>query len=134
MNKQVVQLLENFSLFDDWQDKYSYIIDLGKKLTALDESQKTNESKVAGCISQVWLITTEKNKKLHFKADSDALIVRGLLAIIIEIFSGKTKEEILNTNFQEFFDQLGLKNHLSPSRSNGIFSVVKKIVSIASHK
>jgi cysteine desulfuration protein SufE len=134
MNKEALQLLEDFSLFSDWQDKYSYIIDLGKSLPSFDESQKTNENKVDGCVSQVWLISTKEDETFYFIADSDALIVRGLLAIILKIFSGRTKKEITSINFEEIFNQLGFSNHLTPSRSNGVFSVVKKILSFSSHK
>jgi cysteine desulfuration protein SufE len=129
MNKEIDQIIKEFELFDDWQDKYAYIIDLGKKLPSLAEFQKTDENKVTGCVSQVWLLHTEKADKYYFQADSDAFIVKGLLAIILRIFSGKAREEIININFQKLFDALGLANHLTVSRSNGVFSVVKKIIS-----
>ena len=121
-------LLHSKKIFS-WQDKYSYIIDLGKKLPKLDKFQKIDANKVDGCVSQVWLVSEQKGSKYYFIADSDALIVKGLLAIVLRIFSGKTKEQILNNNFQELFDNLSLSNHLTTSRSNGLFAVVKKIIS-----
>ena len=132
MNQRIKQVIKEFELFTDWEEKYSYIIELGKKLPGLDELQKIDSNKVEGCVSQVWLVAKQKENKCYFDADSDALIVRGLLAIVLRIFSGLTKEEILNTDFQELFDNLGLKNHLTPSRSNGLFAVVGKIKSMAS--
>lgn len=129
MNEKIKQIIEEFKLFTDWENKYSYIIELGKNLQELDVSQKTDVNKVDGCVSQVWLIAEKKNNRYYFYADSDAFIVRGLLAIIIRIFSGLTKEEILNVKFKELFDTLDFKNHLSPSRSNGLFAVVQRIQS-----
>ena len=93
----------------------------------LDESHKIVANKVDGCVSQVWLVSEKRDGKYYFLADSDAFIVRGLLAIIIRVFSGATEEDILAMDFQELFDNLGLNNHLSPSRSNGLFAVVQKI-------
>jgi cysteine desulfuration protein SufE len=127
MQKVIQQIIEEFGAFSDWEDKYSYIIDLGKRLPHLDESQKIDANKVDGCVSQVWLVIEQRDGKYYFFADSDAFIVRGLLAIILRIFSGAMKNDILEVNFQEFFDHLGLNNHLSPSRSNGLFAVVQKI-------
>ena len=127
MNETIKQIIEEFALFSDWEAKYSYIIELGRNLSGLNESQKIDINKVDGCVSQVWLIAKRKGNKCYFYADSDAFIVRGLLAIVLRIFSGLTKKEILNVNFKELFDSLGLRNHLSPSRSNGLFAVVQKI-------
>ncbi len=132
MNQRIKQVIKEFELFTDWEEKYSYIIELGKKLPGLDELQKVDSNKVGGCVSQVWLVAKQKENKYYFDADSDALIVRGLLAMVLRIFSGLIKEEILNTDFQELFDNLGLKNYLTPSRSNGLFVVVGKIKSMAS--
>ena len=128
MDKEIKQIIDEFEMFSDWQEKYSYIIDIGKKLPELDESQKIDANKVSGCVSQVWLIFSQAGSKYYFNADSDALIVKGLLAIVLRVFSGKTKEQIINTNFQELFEKLDLNNHLTPSRSNGLFAVVNKIV------
>ncbi|WP_236869805.1 SufE family protein [Candidatus Bandiella numerosa] len=127
MNKEIKQLIDEFGLFDDWEEKYSYIIELGKTLPKLNDDEKVEKNKVSGCISQVWLTSREEDGKLFFYADSDALIVKGLLAIVIKIFSDKTRIEIQNINFMDIFNQLDLKNHLSPGRSNGLFSVISKI-------
>ena len=134
MNQEITRIIKEFETFDDWQDKYSYIIDLGKKLPNLDKSQKIDTNKVDGCVSQVWLVSERKNCKYYFAADSDALIVKGLLAITLRVFSGRTKEQILNINFRKLFDKLGLAGHLTASRSNGLFSVVKKIISFTLNK
>jgi cysteine desulfuration protein SufE len=127
MNKEIKQLIDEFGLFDDWEEKYSYIIELGKTLPKLNDDEKVEKNKVSGCVSQVWLISKEEDGKLFFYADSDALIVKGLLAIVIKIFTGKTRIEIQNINFMDIFNQLDLKNHLSQSRSNGLFSVISQI-------
>jgi cysteine desulfuration protein SufE len=127
MNKEIKQLIDEFELFDDWEEKYSYIIELGKTLPKLNDDEKVEKNKVSGCVSQVWLTSREEDGKLFFYADSDALIVKGLLAIVIKIFSDKTRIEIQNINFMDIFNQLDLKNHLSQSRSNGLFSVISKI-------
>ncbi|NRA73193.1 MAG: SufE family protein [Rickettsiales bacterium] len=132
MDKEIKQIIDEFEMFSDWQEKYSYIIDIGKKLPELDESQKIDANKVSGCVSQVWLIFSRAGNKYYFNADSDALIVKGLLAIVLRVFSGKTKEQIINTNFQELFEKLDLNNHLTPTRSNGLFAVVNKIVTSVS--
>jgi cysteine desulfuration protein SufE len=122
------KIIEEFSLFEDWEDKYSYIIDLGKKLSPLDDKHKTDRNMVVGCSSQVWLIShKDKYNKYFFLADSDAYIVKGLIAILLRIFSGKTAEEIQNINIEDFFLSLGLKQHLSPNRSNGFFAMVNNI-------
>jgi cysteine desulfuration protein SufE len=127
MNKEIKQLIDEFGLFDDWEEKYSYIIELGETLSKLNDDEKVEKNKVSGCVSQVWLTSREEDGKLFFYADSDALIVKGLLAIVIKIYSGKTRIEIQNINFMDIFNQLDLKNHLSQSRSNGLFSVISKI-------
>ena len=130
MNKEINRLIEEFESFDDWEEKYSYIIELGKKLPKLDEAEKVESNKVSGCVSQVWLVIKQNHEKLYFYADSDAMIVKGLLAIVLRIYSDKTKDEINKINFEQVFTKLDLKNHLSPSRSNGLFSVIGKIKEI----
>ena len=130
MNKEINRLIEEFESFDDWEEKYSYIIELGKKLPKLDEAEKVESNKVSGCVSQVWLVIKQNHEKLYFYADSDAMIVKGLLAIVLRIYSGKTKDKINKINFEQVFTKLDLKNHLSPSRSNGLFSVIRKIKEI----
>ena len=128
LTNETDKIIEEFLLFEDWEDKYSYIIDLGKKLSQLDDKHKTDNNMVVGCSSQVWLISHKDNyNKFFFLADSDSYIVKGLIAILLRIFSGKTAEEIQNINIEDFFLSLGLKQHLSPNRSNGFFSMVNKI-------
>ncbi|RST66952.1 SufE family protein [Candidatus Aquarickettsia rohweri] len=131
MNDEINQLIEEFELFDDWEEKYSYIIELGKKLPKLDEAEKVESNKVNDCVSQVWLVIKQNHEKLYFYADSDAMIVKGLLAIVLRIYSGKTKDQINKINFEQVFNKLDLKNHLSPSRSNGLFSVIRKVQEIS---
>ena len=125
------ELIENFSLLDDWEDKYRYIIDLGAALPPLDAKFKTDEFKVRGCQSQVWLVPEVKGssteKILSFKGDSDAAIVKGLIAIILNIYSNKSAQMIKNIAVDDIFAKLGLEEHLSPSRRNGLASMNEKI-------
>jgi cysteine desulfuration protein SufE len=132
MDKAVVKLIEDFACFDGWQEKYSFIIELGRDLSSMDESLKVPEKIVEGCSSQVWLHCYMQNHKVFFTADSDAHIVKGLLSIVLLISSGKSKNEILNIDYQEIFSKLQLMNHLTPIRSNGLASVVKRIKTLAS--
>lgn len=128
------ELIENFELFGNWEDRYSYLIDLGRKLPELPEELKTDENKVQGCMSQVWLIankTPTDPPLLEFRADSDAAIVRGLIAIVLVVYSGRTPHEIVGADITEVFSQLGLDKHLSPNRRNGFFAMVERIKSIA---
>ena len=121
------ELIENFALLDGWEDKYSYIIELGSHLEPLDEAYRTEEWKVRGCQSQVWLEPLKDGNKLHFKGDSDAFIVKGLIAIVLMIYSDKSAQEIKEIEVEEIFAKLRLQEHLSPSRRNGLFSMVEKI-------
>ena len=123
----IEELIENFEFLENWEDKYSYIIELGKLIEPLDEEYRTEEWKVRGCQSQVWLEPTLTDGKLHFKGDSDALIVKGLIAIVLMIYSDKSVQEIKEIEVEEIFAKLGLQEHLSPSRRNGLFSLVEKI-------
>lgn len=120
------EIVDEFSLFDNWEDKYEYIIDLGKKLEPLDAKFKIDENKIKGCQSQVWLIADEKEGRIYFKADSDAVIVRGLVSMLIRVLSGHTAREILNASL-DFIDKIGMKNHLAQTRSNGLLSMVKQM-------
>ena len=122
---------DNFDFLDDWEEKYRYLIDLGKELPPFSKSDKTEENKVTGCMSQVWITSFEKDGHLYFKADSDALIVKGLIALILSIYSGKTPKEILEINLEELFTSLGLEENLSPTRRNGFFSMRQKILETA---
>lgn len=125
------ELIENFSFLEDWEDRYAYLIELGKELPPMDPADKNDQTKVEGCMSQVWLKTNVDNGILTFVGESDAHIVRGLIAVLRIILSGKTKEEIRQTNVEDVFKQLGLESHLSPTRRNGFFAMVERIQSEA---
>jgi cysteine desulfuration protein SufE len=129
-------ITENFSLLDEWDDRYRYVIELGRTLPPLPEGLRTDVNKVQGCASQVWLATTIKpngagGPVLSFVGDSDAHIVRGLIAILFALYSGKTAEEILAVDALGLFDRMGLREHLTPQRSNGLRSMVERIRSDA---
>ena len=121
------ELSENFELLDDWEDKYRYLIDLGEKLPPFAEECRTDEWKVSGCQSQVWLVPEYKNGRIHFRGDSDAVIVRGLIAIVLIVYNDKSPSEIKNIAIEDIFAKLGLQDNLSPSRRNGLMSMVNKI-------
>lgn len=128
------ELADNFELFDDWEDRYRYIIDLGKKLPPLPDAFKTDATKVRGCMSQVWLVHARlpgEDHRFAFAADSDAHIVRGLIAVLITLYSGKSAAEIAEIDAEAAFARLGLDQHLSPSRRNGLFSMVGRIQALA---
>ena len=132
MNNQTIDNLQaDFELLDDWEERYRYVIELGRLLPPLDEKWRTPQYKVSGCASQVWIHAEHDGKVLKFTGDSDALIVKGLIAIIFMMFSGKTPEQILAQDAGAFFARLGLKDHLTPQRSNGLFSMVARIKSDA---
>ena len=121
------ELIENFSYLDNWEDRYSYLIDLGNNLENLPEEYKTPEWKVQGCQSQVWLVPQFQDGKLHFLGDSDAILVRGLISIVLMIYNDKSPSEIKNIAIEDIFAKLGLEENLSPSRRNGLMSMVSKI-------
>ena len=125
------ELIENFSFLEDWEDRYGYLIELGKELPPLAETDKNDQTKVEGCMSQVWLKTKIDGDVLTFDGESDAHIVRGLIAVLRIILSGKTKKEIQQTDVEAIFRQLGLESHLSPTRRNGFFAMVERIRSEA---
>jgi cysteine desulfuration protein SufE len=130
------EIIDNFSLLEEWDDRYRYVIELGRTLTPLDERERQDANKVQGCASQVWLSTTIKpngagGPVLSFKGDSDAHIVRGLIAILFAIYSGKHARDILSTDALELFNRMGLREHLTPQRSNGFRSMVERIKSDA---
>ena len=121
------EIIENFNYFEDWEDKYEYLVDLGKKLPNLDQKMKIDENKLKGCQSTVYFITIDNfDGTLKFIADSDAFIVKGLISILINLYSDKTPKEILNTD-TNFLNEIGLQNHLSPTRKNGLSSMLNKI-------
>lgn len=121
------ELIDNFEFLDGWEDKYRYIIDLGDKLEPLPETYKTEEWKVRGCQSQVWLLPEKKDGLLHFRGDSDAIIVKGLIAIVLMIYNDKSPSQIKSIAVDDIFAKLGLSEHLSPSRRNGLISMTEKI-------
>lgn len=131
MTDTINDVLETFEFLDDWEDRYKYIIDLGRNLPDFDEKYMVEENRVHGCTSRVWLVHDLVDGKIVFKGESDAHIVRGLVALILMIFSGKPPKEIITTEARDTLDQLGLEKHLSPMRTNGLFSMVGKIKSIA---
>ncbi len=120
-------LLTDFALFGDWEERYRYIIELGNGLEPLTDEERSKETKVAGCVSQVWLVSDGTPDNMHFRGDSDAHIVRGLVAILFALFSGKSAEEILRIDARDAFEKLGLGEHLTPQRSNGFYAMVKRI-------
>lgn len=120
------EVIEEFSAFDDWMDKYQMLIDLGNDLEPLNEKYKTEQNLIEGCQSRVWLQCDINDGKLQFSAESDALIVKGIIALLIRVLNNHTPEEILNTELY-FINEIGLKDHLSPTRSNGLLSMVKQI-------
>ncbi len=125
------ELIENFEFLDGWEDKYRYLIDLGNKLEALPEQYKTDDWKVRGCQSQVWLVPEKNDGRLHFRGDSDAVIVKGLIAVVLMIYNDKSPSEIKSVAVDDIFAKLGLSDHLSPSRRNGLISMTEKINSYA---
>jgi len=131
MNEQLNELVENFALFDDWEERYRYLIDLGRALPKMDDSLKTEANLVRGCTSQVWLDANIENNTLHFIADSDAHIVRGLIGILTAAYQDKTLEEVKATDIEAAMTQIGLDQNLSPNRRNGFFSMVERIKALS---
>ncbi len=123
----VTSLLDDFALFDDWEDRYRFIIELGQSLEPLTEDEHCDATRVPGCVSQVWLVSELHNGILHFRGDSDAHIVRGLIAILLRIFNDKTPSDILALDPTDIFTQLDLNDHLTPQRSNGFASMLQRI-------
>ena len=120
-------LLEDFDLFDDWEERYRYIIELGNGLAPLTEAEHNDANKVQGCVSQVWLVNDRDGDRLSFRGDSDAHIVRGLVAILLDLYDGKSAQEIAAYDAESAFQQLGLGEHLTPQRSNGFYAMVQRI-------
>ncbi len=131
MNMTINDLVDNFSLFDDWEDRYRYLIDLGGQLPPMNDAFKTDATKVQGCMSQVWMRLYWDAGKLKVEADSDAQIVRGLIAVLLVVFTGKTVTEIAQVDIADIFGQLGLDQHLSPNRRNGFYAMVERIKAFA---
>jgi cysteine desulfuration protein SufE len=127
MAQTIDTLLEDFALLDDWEERYKYLIELGRGLPSMPEELKTPATKVAGCASQVWLYARSDNGLLRLVADSDALIVKGLAAVALMMFDGQRLSAVEAIDAAAMFDQLGLKEHLTPQRSNGLAAMVKRI-------
>jgi cysteine desulfuration protein SufE len=125
------EIIDEFSLFDEWMDKYEYIIEMGKELQPLDTKYKINEKKVDGCQSQVWLNSDYKDGKVVFEADSDAIITKGLIGLLIKVLSNQKPEDIVNARL-DFINKIGIKEHLSMNRANGLNAMVKRMKSEAS--
>jgi len=126
INEIQEEIIEEFSTFDDWMDRYSLLIELGNSLEKLDDKYKVENNLIEGCQSRVWLYAEYVDGKIVFKAESDAVIVKGIIALLIRVLSGHTPDEILNADLY-FVDKIGLKEHLSPTRSNGLVSMIKQI-------
>ncbi len=120
------EIVDEFSMFDDWMQRYEYIIELGKSLPLIDEKYKTDENIIKGCQSKVWVHAEEQEGKVVFTADSDAILTKGIIAILIRAFSNQSPQAILDADTQ-FIDEIGLKEHLSPTRANGLVSMIKQI-------
>ncbi len=120
------EIIDEFSVFDDWMDKYSLLIDLGNSLPPIEEKYKTNENLIEGCQSRVWLQADYRDGRIWFEAESDAIIVKGIVSLLVRVLSGRTPDEILNADLY-FIDRIGLTEHLSPTRSNGLVAMVKQM-------
>lgn len=126
INEVQDEIVEEFSMFDDWMDRYALLIELGNSLEKLDDKYKVEINLIEGCQSRVWLHSEYKDGKIYFQAESDAVIVKGIIALLIKVLSGHTPDEIINTDLY-FVEKIGLKEHLSPTRSNGLVSMIKQI-------
>lgn len=133
MAMSIDELVENFELLDDWEDRYKYIIDLGRKLPPMPDAEMVEENKVRGCMSQVWMTSRTEGEPpvMHFNADSDAFIVKGLIAVLMLIYDGRPAEDVADTDAVEILSRIGLDKHLSPNRRNGLVSMVERIRSDA---
>ena len=120
------EIVDEFSAFDDWMDKYALLIDLGNSLPPMDERYKTPENLIEGCQSRVWLQADYRGDRIYFEADSDAIIVKGIVSLLVRVLSGRTPDEILDTQLY-FIEKIGLTEHLSPTRSNGLVAMVKQM-------
>ncbi|MBK6978645.1 MAG: SufE family protein [Cytophagaceae bacterium] len=130
INETQDQLIEDFELFDDWEEKYEYIIDMGKKLPVMPDEHKSEENIIKGCQSVVWLNASFKEGLVHFEADSQAMIVKGLVSMLLNVLSGHTPEEVLHADLY-FIEKIGLTSHLAQTRANGLASMVKQMKTYA---
>lgn len=120
------EIIDEFSIFDDWMDKYQYLIDLSRHLPVIDEKYKTEEYLIKGCQSQVWLNATRKDNRIYFSADSDAIITKGIISLLIRVLSGQTPKDIIDCDLH-FINDIGLNENLSPTRSNGLLAMIKQM-------
>jgi len=120
------EIVDEFSLFDNWEDKYEYLIDIGKKLPVLEDTHKKDENKIRGCQSTVWMVSEYKDGRIFYKADSDAMIVKGLVSMLIRVFSGQKPADIVAADMK-FIDAIGMSTHLAQTRSNGLRSMIKQM-------
>ncbi len=120
------EIIDEFSMFEDWEERYQYVIDLGNSLPLIDEQYKTEDNIIKGCQSKVWLHGEQRDGEVVFTADSDAILTKGIIAILIRVFSGQKPQDILDAD-TGFIDEIGLKEHLSPTRANGLVSMIKQI-------
>lgn len=139
MDPQIEKLKSTFEMLPDWEERYRFIIDLGRKLEPMDDADKTDEHKVRGCMSQVWLTAEDRpdgdeGPVLHFRGDSDAHIVRGLIAILFQIYSDRTPQEIVDTDIRAIFEELQLEQHITANRRNGLHSMVETIRRLAAER
>ncbi|MFO7879592.1 MAG: SufE family protein [Bacteroidota bacterium] len=130
IEKKQKEIIEEFEIFDDWMDKYAYLVDLGNELESMNKKDKSEENLISGCQSNVWITAEMKDGRMHFKADSDAIITKGIASLLIRVFEGETPEDVLNSDLY-FIDEIGLHQHLSPTRSNGLVAMVKRIKAYA---
>ena len=120
------EIVDEFSMFDDWMERYEYIIELGKSIPIINEKYRTDDNLIKGCQSKVWLYAEQKNNKIIYTADSDAILTKGIVALLLRVFSNHTPQEILDAD-TDFIDKIGLKEHLSATRANGLVSMVKQL-------
>ncbi len=126
--ENIANMIEDFTFLDDWEDRYMHVIEMGKALPPLAKSEQCDANKVNGCVSQVWLVTDRsEDGKIHYRGDSDAHIVKGLVAIVINIFSGRSPEEVTKLDVEDILAKLGLSEHLSAQRSNGLMAMISRI-------
>lgn len=123
----ITEMIEDFAFLTDWEDRYMHVIDMGKHLPPLRPTEKNEASKVKGCVSQVWVVSEHKDDVIYFRGDSDAHIVKGLVAVVIEIYSGRTAQEIVDIDASDILQKLDLSEHLSPQRSNGLQAMIARI-------
>jgi len=130
IEKKQKDIIEEFQIFDDWMDKYAYLVDLGNELDSLNADEKSDENLINGCQSNVWIAAELKDGKMHFKADSDAIITKGIASLLLRVFENEKPEDIVDADLH-FIDEIGLHQHLSPTRSNGLLAMVKRIKAYA---